>query len=73
MPILCADVDIPVYWWDAEADRCLLVGVFKHGNLHVLGLTLGTITIRTELTECHFDSRIICSCQFQRFKRVIIM
>lgn len=31
VPVLCADVDIPIYWWDSEADRCLLVGVFKHG------------------------------------------
>ncbi|XP_076828846.1 LOW QUALITY PROTEIN: chromodomain-helicase-DNA-binding protein 8 [Brachyhypopomus gauderio] len=23
--------DVPSGWWDAEADRCLLVGVFKHG------------------------------------------
>lgn len=32
VPVLCADVDIPIYWWDSEADRCLLVGVFKHGK-----------------------------------------
>jgi len=25
------EVDKPVYWWDGEADKCLLVGVFKHG------------------------------------------
>uniref|UniRef100_A0A4W4GPM8 DNA helicase n=1 Tax=Electrophorus electricus TaxID=8005 RepID=A0A4W4GPM8_ELEEL len=23
--------DVPSGWWDAEADRCLLIGVFKHG------------------------------------------
>uniref|UniRef100_A0A8C1AJ22 Chromodomain helicase DNA binding protein 8 n=1 Tax=Cyprinus carpio carpio TaxID=630221 RepID=A0A8C1AJ22_CYPCA len=23
--------DVPSGWWDAEADRCLLVGVYKHG------------------------------------------
>uniref|UniRef100_A0AAR2K7X2 DNA helicase n=1 Tax=Pygocentrus nattereri TaxID=42514 RepID=A0AAR2K7X2_PYGNA len=23
--------DVPSAWWDAEADRCLLIGVFKHG------------------------------------------
>jgi hypothetical protein len=32
VPVLGADVDMPVYWWDSEADKCLLVGVFKHGN-----------------------------------------
>lgn len=24
-------VEIPVDWWDAEADKSLLIGVFKHG------------------------------------------
>uniref|UniRef100_A0A8C1SQW9 Chromodomain helicase DNA binding protein 8 n=1 Tax=Cyprinus carpio TaxID=7962 RepID=A0A8C1SQW9_CYPCA len=23
--------DVPSGWWDAEADRCLLIGVYKHG------------------------------------------
>lgn len=23
--------DLPVAWWDADADKCLLAGVFKHG------------------------------------------
>ncbi|KAF4089766.1 hypothetical protein AMELA_G00070590 [Ameiurus melas] len=23
--------DVPSAWWDTEADRCLLIGVFKHG------------------------------------------
>ena len=32
VPVVCgSDADKPVYWWDAEADKCLLVGVFKHG------------------------------------------
>ena len=32
VPVVCGgDADKPVYWWDAEADKCLLVGVFKHG------------------------------------------
>uniref|UniRef100_T1J482 DNA helicase n=1 Tax=Strigamia maritima TaxID=126957 RepID=T1J482_STRMM len=33
IPILspCADGDIPVFWWDKEADKSLLVGVYKHG------------------------------------------
>uniref|UniRef100_A0A8C2AMV9 Chromodomain helicase DNA binding protein 8 n=1 Tax=Cyprinus carpio TaxID=7962 RepID=A0A8C2AMV9_CYPCA len=31
--------DVPSGWWDAEADRCLLVGVYKHGIfLKSLGL-----------------------------------
>lgn len=38
---LCRDIDIwlpemeqqdvPSGWWDGEADRCLLIGVYKHG------------------------------------------
>lgn len=24
-------MEIPVDWWDAEADKSLLIGVFKHG------------------------------------------
>lgn len=24
-------VEIPVDWWDADADKSLLIGVFKHG------------------------------------------
>ncbi|ESN89899.1 hypothetical protein HELRODRAFT_116695 [Helobdella robusta] len=31
IPIMCADVDQPVFWWDREADKSLLVGVYKHG------------------------------------------
>ena len=32
VPVVCgSEADKPVYWWDAEADKCLLVGVFKHG------------------------------------------
>jgi len=32
VPLVCSsDADMPAFWWDAEADKCLLVGVFKHG------------------------------------------
>jgi hypothetical protein len=31
MPLPIADGEPPVPWWDLEADRCLLIGVFKHG------------------------------------------
>jgi len=24
--------DIPSHWWDMEADRCMLIGIFKHGK-----------------------------------------
>lgn len=24
--------EVPAGWWDAEADRSLLAGVFKHGT-----------------------------------------
>lgn len=26
--------EVPAGWWDGEADRSLLTGVFKHGTLH---------------------------------------
>jgi hypothetical protein len=26
------DGELPVFWWDAEADRCMIIGVFKHGK-----------------------------------------
>lgn len=25
--------EVPVDWWDSEADKALLVGVFKHGEI----------------------------------------
>lgn len=25
-------IEIPAGWWDAEADKSLLIGVHKHGN-----------------------------------------
>lgn len=24
--------ELPALWWDAISDKCLLLGVFKHGN-----------------------------------------
>lgn len=32
IPDPCADGDPPVFWWDKEADRSLLIGTFKHGE-----------------------------------------
>lgn len=29
-------MEIPTAWWDAEADKSLLIGVYKHGRLEVL-------------------------------------
>lgn len=34
LDVLLPDIDyveIPVDWWNAEADKSLLIGVFKHG------------------------------------------
>lgn len=28
--------DVPTDWWDLEADKSLLIGVFKHGKLRLL-------------------------------------
>lgn len=52
---LCRDIDIwlpemeqqdvPSGWWDGEADRCLLIGVYKHGMCvsHVSDLFLHVV------------------------------
>lgn len=29
-------IEIPTGWWDAEADKSLLIGVHKHGMLKLL-------------------------------------
>ena len=29
--------EVPAFWWDVEADRCILIGVFKHGKTHHRG------------------------------------
>jgi len=26
------DGELPVYWWDSEADRCMVIGIFRHGT-----------------------------------------
>lgn len=26
------DGELPVYWWDSEADRCMIIGIFRHGT-----------------------------------------
>jgi hypothetical protein len=31
------DGELPVFWWDTEADRCMIIGVFKHGKWDDLG------------------------------------
>ena len=31
IPPPLADGDPPAHWWDEEADKCLVVGVYKHG------------------------------------------
>jgi len=28
------DGELPVYWWDSEADRCMVIGIFRHG-IHI--------------------------------------
>lgn len=38
LDVLLPDIDyveIPVDWWNAEADKSLLIGVFKHGIVPV--------------------------------------
>lgn len=31
--------EVPVDWWDSEADKSLLIGVFKHGKKHISIIT----------------------------------
>ena len=40
--VVCSDVlvkmpyvdgELPIYWWDSEADRCMVIGIFRHGIL----------------------------------------
>lgn len=28
--------EIPVPWWDTEADKSLLIGIYKHGKIRIL-------------------------------------
>ena len=32
IPLPAVDVDPPSYWWDEDADKSLLIGVYKHGK-----------------------------------------
>ena len=25
--------DLPASWWNADCDKCLLIGIYKHGKL----------------------------------------
>ena len=31
IPTPFAEGDPPTFWWDGDADKCLLVGIYKHG------------------------------------------
>lgn len=38
--------EVPAGWWDGEADRSLLAGVFKHGERHEKPLSLPSVSER---------------------------
>ncbi len=43
--------DVPTDWWDLEADKSLLIGVFKHGKLRLLTAdTLWLVHLRWQAT-----------------------
>lgn len=49
--------EVPVDWWDSEADKSLLIGVFKHGKKHVSIFTqvpiLGIYWLHVNGTNMH--------------------
>ena len=36
IPPPCPEGEPPIYWWDDEADKSVLIGVFKHGIPYVI-------------------------------------
>ena len=54
-------LEVPTTWWDSEADKSLLIGVFKHG--------------RCLLLVCSFPVREFCLQMeyFAKYSRPIIM
>jgi hypothetical protein len=50
-------MEIPVDWWDAEADKSLLIGVFKHGvyfrNVFLFWISFPRKMIEAVFTKLH--------------------
>lgn len=55
--------EVPSVWWDGEADRSLLAGVFKHGmlKLHLLKMNVSGSDIYWALSDV---------CQLKPVKRI---
>lgn len=58
--------ELPTLWWDAISDKCLLLGVFKHGKkFHILFVSS---FIYLQVTEKYvvictlFSSVFVCVC-----------
>ena len=34
IPLPAVDIDPPSAWWDDDADKSLLIGVYKHGKIY---------------------------------------
>lgn len=87
MPLPDIDyVEIPVDWWDAEADKSLLIGVFKHGvyfsvspfpenSTVLLHVCLRKLSLRSVLSEFQPEACGVLKLQWmlvsvRNFKRV---
>lgn len=58
-------VEVPTEWWTSEADKSLLVGVFKHGES---ALVSPTFSHTLKFKDCQrwpsllfLDGRIVCA------------
>ena len=55
------DGELPVYWWDSEADRCMVIGIFRHGRYLFVSdipylLSMGDLAVSLTDSVCYFDS-----------------
>lgn len=59
--------EVPVDWWDSEADKSLLIGVFKHGKKHV-HIHTGTDSWHLLITHKRANLHALLSGSKQTFK-----
>lgn len=58
--------ELPALWWDAISDKCLLLGVFKHGKKSYI-LFVSSFIYLLQITEkyvviCTAFSSLLCVC-----------
>jgi len=61
------DGELPVYWWDSEADRCMVIGIFRHGMPRTRILLVNRLTELSDLKRCvgvnnETNDGIACRC-----------